>query len=637
MIKLTNATIHRYKCIEQEQSFKVEDGITVLVGMNESGKTSILEALAKSNYFEDDDKFTYNLGHDYPRKQKKAIDKSGENPAAIILQYDIDKSLAKQIEADVGVALDSYTFTLTRKYDNSKSWVVRWVSTASFVAAKAKSLQIKEKAITDALLKIDSSTSFDVFVKSLDPEEYDEDTIDSVKALKPYYENKNNWRGTPINEYITVKYLLPNLPKFMYYDDYYMLPSRVSLTKIEKNPSEPAQKTAKALLELADIDISKVVQAFDFEDFIAELEATQLIISDELFKYWSTNKNLKILFSIDKKEETDSRSNTRIVDHILDIRVQNQRSGVSLPLANRSKGFNWFFSFLVWFKKIQENKNDTYILLLDEPGLNLHAKAQSDLLKFLTDLSIEYQIIYTTHSPFMIETEKLHQVRTVLEKEDGTYISESVQEKDPNTLFPLQAALGYDLAQNLFVSKKNLLVEGIADLTYLSLLSSILESTGRVGLKSDITIVPVGGADKVATFVSLLRGNELNMVCLLDTFTDPSAKQRLDNMITQNIIKDKKVLFYHDITELSHSDVEDLFEIGEYINLYNGAFSKNLKPKDFDRTKPILLQLKKSNGNKDFNHYRPANYLAQNIAKITISDVALDNFEKLFKNVNKLF
>ena len=423
----------------------------------------------------------------------------------------------------------------------------------------------------------------------------------------------------------------------MYYDDYYMLPSRVELNNIETSTSnDPAEKTAKALLELADIDISKVIQSDNFEDFIAELEATQAIISEELFKYWSTNKNLEILFQIDKVEETDSRNNTRIVKRVLDIRVKNSRSGVSLPLENRSKGFNWFFSFLVWFKKIQENKDNTYILLLDEPGLNLHAKAQNDLLCFLNDLSVNYQIIYTTHSPFMIESNKLNHVRTVVEKEDGAHISESVQEKDPNTLFPLQAALGYDLAQNLFVSPKNLIVEGIADLVYLNIISAILQ-TSKKGLKNDITIVPVGGADKVATFVSLLRGNELDMVCLLDTFTDPSAKQRLENLVAQHIIKDKKIIFYHDILGTTHADIEDLFSTTEYLMLYNGAFSKALNATDFDKSKPILQQLKKKNSGKDFNHYTPANFFAKNVASISLSKDTLDNFAKLFEKLNKLF
>jgi recombinational DNA repair ATPase RecF len=71
MIKLTKAIVHKYKCIEQSQVITIEPDITVFVGMNESGKTSLLEALAKVNYFEDDKDFKFNMIRDYPRKQKK--------------------------------------------------------------------------------------------------------------------------------------------------------------------------------------------------------------------------------------------------------------------------------------------------------------------------------------------------------------------------------------------------------------------------------------------------------------------------------------------------------------------------------------------------------------------------------------
>ena len=353
-------------------------------------------------------------------------------------------------------------------------------------------------------------------------------------------------------------------------------------------------------MELADIDIDMLTKSDDFEEFIAELEATEANISEELFKYWTTNNNIKIKFRIDKKEEFDSYSNNKIVERILDIRVGNQRTGVSLPLENRSKGFNWFFSFLVWFRKIQEDINATYILLLDEPGLNLHAKAQNDLLKFLSDLSNKYQIIFTTHSPFMIKTDQLNKVRTVFEKRDGTTISDSVQEKDPNTLFPLQAALGYDLAQNLFVSSKNLLVEGIADLTYISIISAVLEAKGKEGLNQDITIVPVGGADKVVTFISLMRGNKLKIACLLDTFTEQSAKRRLKNMVAKKIINENNILFYHEVLKRDFADVEDLFDISDYIILYNGEFNKKFAKNDFDEEKSFLSQLKDKNDGKDF-------------------------------------
>jgi hypothetical protein len=121
--------------------------------MNESGKTSILEALAKVNYFEDDDDFKFNLTHDYPRKQKKAIDKSGEDPEAIELSYVIDEKLANEIEVDIGVKLSHRDFSLTRKYSNGKTWSVIMVKTADFITAQTKKLKIKDKAIIDALSK----------------------------------------------------------------------------------------------------------------------------------------------------------------------------------------------------------------------------------------------------------------------------------------------------------------------------------------------------------------------------------------------------------------------------------------------------------------------------------------------------
>lgn len=636
MIKLIKANIIRYKCIETEQSFDVEDDVTVLVGMNESGKTSILEALAKTQYFETDEKFTFNMIHDFPRKQKKSVDKTGEIPDAVKLEYQVDNNVLHEIYKELGIKPLNNKFSVTYYYDNHRTWELSWINTLEFMKEKIVSLEFENQDLSSSLQNVSNKSQFKKVLENKNEMGYSEDDIKKLDSLKVFFKDTNSWEKSPIDEFVVFKYLIPNLPKFMYYDDYYSLPSRVSLTKLEENFTDSAKKTAKALLELADIDIETLTKSDNFEEFIAELEATEAIISADLFKYWKTNKNLKILFRIDKKEETDGYNSTRIVDRILEIRVQNQRTGVSLPLENRSKGFNWFFSFLVWFMKIQEKRDTTYILLLDEPGLNLHAKAQNDLLKFIFDLSNDYQIIYTTHSPFMIETDKLNKVRTVFEKKDGTTISDSVQEKDPNTLFPLQAALGYDLAQNLFVSKKNLLVEGISDLTYLSIISTILEAHGREGLNSEVMIVPVGGADKVATFISLLRGNKLELVCLLDTFTDQSARSRLNNMVAKQIIKENNILFYHDVIQSDHADIEDLFLKSDYVDLYNKTFDVEIDSTTLTDGS-ILEQLRALNNGESFNHYRPANYLAKNIQSITLSNESLDNFEKLFKLINKLF
>lgn len=560
-MKLTNVTIHKYKSFEQEQNFEVQGDVTILVGMNESGKTSVLESIAKTNYFQNDKKFKFNLTHDYPRREKKNIDKSNVEPNAITCIYSVSDELIKQIENKVGKGVFSQkSISITTKYDNKNTWNDVKADFKKFIELKTSELGISSKALNDKLEKIQNEKDLENIIS----EYKDENLIAGLNKIKVYLKNEWNW-GNPIQEYIARILIKPNLPKFLYYDEYYSLPSRIVIEKISEEELEDEElKTAKALLELADLNPEDILKAKDFEDYVAELEATEAIISDELFKYWSTNGNLSIEFKIEAKEEKVKRTirnsynneeviDVNIVEHILDIRVKNQRTRVSLPLKNRSKGFNWFFSFLVWFKKIQEDKNSKYILLLDEPGLNLHASAQKDMLRFIEDLSKDYQIIYTTHSPFSIPSNNLERVRTVLETKEGSKISDSIQEKDPNTLFPLQAALGYDIAQNLFIGEKNLLVEGVSDMIFLLTMSSILEQDGKSALRDDIVIVPTGGLEKVATFISLMRGNKLEIACLLDTYTDPKSKAKFENLIYQKLIHKNKVRFFDEVFKRFHS------------------------------------------------------------------------------------
>ncbi|WP_185211638.1 AAA family ATPase [Sphingobacterium mizutaii] len=637
-MKLKKVDIHKYKSVSDEQEFLVEDDITILVGMNESGKTSALEVVAKTNYFQPDEQFKFSLTHDYPRKEKKKVDKTGIDPQAVTCYYEIDDNLFEQIENEIGKGvLISKEFSNTTKYSNGNTWSGVKVDRKKFVAQKTKELGISSNALNEKLEKVNSIEE----LKLLKAEYTEEKYTQGISTLEKYYKNEWEWKSDPISEYIARIYLKPNRPKFLYYDEYFSLPSRISIEQLQNNElNENEFKTARALFELADINTEEILNADSFEDFIAELEATEAIISDELFKYWQTNKNLQITFQIDKLEQTDQRNNTRIVEHILDIRVKSK--GVSLPLRNRSKGFNWFFSFLVWFKKIQEDKNSNYVLLLDEPGLNLHASAQADLLRFLEDLSENYQIIYTTHSPFMIAPDKLHRVRTILETDNGSKISESIQEKDPNTLFPLQAALGYDIAQNLFVSKKNLLVEGVSDLIILTTLSGILESEKRTFLRPDVTVVPTGGLEKVATFISLLRGSKLEIACLLDSYTDPKGKEKLEFLIREKIVQKNKIRFFDEyLSDYDKADLEDLFTKKDYLKLFNSAFDEysNIAEKDLNPDiKQVIIQINRHLGISRFNHYRPANQLVKlGIDKSFFDKETLDNFEKVFIDINKLF
>ena len=391
-------------------------------------------------------------------------------------------------------------------------------------------------------------------------------------------------------------------------------------------------KIVRALFELSGLHVEDVLTEANFESFKAKLEATSNSITDDMFEYWTTNESLEICFDIE---------HVSAENRFLNIRIKNTKHRVTLPLKNRSKGFLWFFSFLVWFSKIQGDNKSKYILLLDEPGLSLHATAQNDLLRFIDEkLAPNYQVFYTTHSPFMIDSQKLNEVRTVYDSQDhkkGSIVSDAIEEKDSDTLFPLQAALGYTIAQNLYISPRNLLVEGVSDLVYLTHFSSILKTENREGLEDNITIVPVGGADKIATFISLMRGNQLDTVCLLDTFTNQQAKARLSKIVEEKIITENKILFYSNAVKKDFADIEDLFTKEEYLNLYNNAFRKEIKLSDLDKNKPIMNQLKRLNDNKAFNHYSPANYLVKNSSSITFCPSTLTKFETLFREINSLF
>lgn len=648
-MKLKKLTIHKYKCIETEQQFDIEDDITILVGMNESGKTAVLESLAKSNYFQEDKTFTYNPTHDYPRKEKKKLDKSGNDPKAITAIYEIPDTLLTKIAEDVGEGVFTQkTFSISHKFSNGKTYNDLSCNFRKFIDGKIEKFGIYSKTLAEKLYPVKGLKGLEGVIG----EYKDETIISGLNRLKSHFENTDTWQN-PLEEYIMRKYISPNRPKFLYYDEYYALPSRISIEMLQEDELKGEElKTAKALFDLADINVDELLSADNYEDFKAELEATQATITDELFKYWGSNKNLEILFDIDKREKTEERkvpnnrggydtvTDVKVVEHILDIRVKNRRSGVSLPLKNRSKGFNWFFSFLVWFKKIQEDNSSNYILLLDEPGLNLHASAQNSLLEFLHDLSADYQIIYSTHSPFMIEPHNLNKVRTVLETERGSVVSDSIQEKDPNTLFPLQAALGYDIAQNLFISKYNLLVEGASDLLYLQVMSTILQSVGRTGLNEKITIVPTGGLDKVSTFISLLRGSDLSIVCLLDSFKDAKGRAKLDDLIEHKIINGNKIRFFDEFLDgYTAADIEDLFDKADYLKFYNDAFSSSVKLEDLnEKIKPILVQITGFLNIKTFNHYRPANKLASlGVNDTYFSSATLDNFEAVFNEINRMF
>ena len=383
------------------------------------------------------------------------------------------------------------------------------------------------------------------------------------------------------------------------------------------------------------------------ERLIRELENTANGISDEVFHYWSQNEELSVELKVMEPEAGAEPPLDQ--GPIFHVRVHNRRHRVSVPFDERSRGFVWFFSFVAYFSELDAAKTSDLIVLLDEPGLALHATAQGDLLRYMEErLAPEHQVIYTTHSPFMIDATHIERARTVMDVDnEGTKVSSEVFRVDDETVFPLQAALGYTLTQTLFIGPKNLLLEGPSDLIYLDILDDDLRQHDLTPIDDDVTRVPVGGAGKLSTFVSLIGSNQLNMAVLVDSSTkDAEAVERL-----QQAQKLKKGALIHmsDITGEPECDIEDLFDPAFYLDLVNRAYAKELDgspltladlPKKAGRiTKKIngALARRKIAGGV-LNHYRPAVVLLRNQADLvpTIDDATRERFSNLAERVNRI-
>jgi hypothetical protein len=653
-MKLVDARITRFRSIDDSGEVVIDPAVTVLVGQNESGKTAFLKALHKSQPVERG--VAFDVVEDYPRRDLTSYRKRHDDDPDVVasLTYVLDKEV-ELINKNLGAAVltKGYRFTRTVKYDGKSTISTGSHNETAFVAAAIREIELPESVNSSAK----AAKTLDELIQILGEADLNEQGTALLSGLTSKFGSAPASWSSALGWHIWSKHVSPAIPKFLYFDDYYLLPDKTNLQDLQRRVDaedlRPEDETVLALLRMAEVDLEELVTAGRYEEVKANLEALSNSITDQIFEYWTQNKELDVEFDVraDPKDVAPFNTGANLY-----IRIRNRRHRVTVPFGQRSRGFIWFFSFLVWFDSVREqlgSKHDL-ILLLDEPGLNLHALAQADLLRYIDDLSEKYQTLYSTHSPFLVRGERLHQVRLVEDRDAvGTRVVSDISGSDPATVFPLQAALGYTIAQNLFISRRNVLVEGPADLVYLRFMSARLEAEGRNGLRDDTTIVPVGGLDKLATFVALLRGNELEMVVLHDSTGKPD--QRLQSVVQEKLIRDRQLLNYGSFVNSASgngstsraADVEDLFAPGEYLALFNRAFAKELggtklKISDLplgDRIVDRISRHLESAGitirpTKGFNHYAVANYLAADPPK-KIDPKTLDRFAELFAAIHK--
>lgn len=654
-MRLTSVTVQRFKNFVDPQTIEIEDDVTALVGKNESGKTTVLKALHRLKPANGSDR-RFSLTTEYPRwrlaRDRKANDKLATT-SPITAIYAVDAGDIDDLEEIFGVRFPVETRAHAyRQYNNSFGV---WLSCPrrAVIAAAIADAEVSEDDSAE-LLEAESYPAARALAKERSKELKDASEPLRAKALTAFDKALNNYEpliaGT-IADQDQRDRVWRLLPSYFYFSSYHVLPGETDLTLLAAKAEDPdelsdGERSIVALLAHADETPADFLDS-DYDSREAELQAASVDLSRHVFEYWRQNPDLEVVFATDNVVVEEQPSGNQIAHRILKIELQDGRHGnVKTNFSTRSTGFQWFFSFFAAFSEYQHSKN-SIIVLLDEPGTSLHGDAQHDFVRFIfEELGSSKQTIYTTHSQHMVDPTKYEKLRAVHDRatrqdpDQGVVVTPISLSADAATLLPVESALGYSVSQHLFIgSGQHLLVEGSSDFVYLQRLTEYLllkpEGDNR-GLDPRLAILPVGGIDNMPAFVALL-GRRLAVTALVDGDRTNAKLQRIKKAAEANGVDEGVIVVCSDIDKLpTNADIEDLFDVADYLKLYNWAFDTNLKAAELPNTEePIIKKITNVRG--EFDHALPAHALTEHREEFfeSIKPKTVKQFAALFARLNE--
>lgn len=691
-MKLVEVRVREFKSIWDSGPLRLDKATTCLVGKNEAGKTALLEAIYRLNPIVPGDG-NFDETDDYPRFMVEDyiqdVDNGRRAPATVVTAtFQLEPDELDAIAAELGEgALTRPQVVVSKGYARDEQGACQLnqevpLSEAAIAQHLVESYQVPEP-LSSVASKITKLSQLAVYLNETSKRQEQElktataaanqltdpaeraAALEFAKALAESEQAKalrvrlaELVAHKDLGQYIWRTYLEAGFPKFLYFDEYYQMEGRDNIQALKERQAlqrlKPSDQPLLGLLDLARLNLDHILSKTRTQGLKNKLQGASNHLSTQILKYWSQNKHLQMNFDVRPALPHDPPG----MQEGLNIwgEVFDSKHLISTGLHSRSTGFVWFFSFLAWYSA-QKKQDQRLVLLLDEPGLSLHAKAQEDLLRFFEAeiaSNPRHQLVYTTHSPFMVDPAHLERVRIVQDKsidcdddlpleERGTKVVTDVLEAGADSLFPMQGALGYEIHQGLF-APNCLVVEGVSDLLYLQVLSSLLRARARTGLDSRWTITPVGGADKVPTFAALVGAQRgLKMATLIDF--QKSNPQVIENLYKRQLLEKTHVLTFADFTGTKEADIEDMFGDDFYLGLVNAEYASQLSlhevnggsgsPRILARLATRLAAQPLPDG-AAFDPLRPARRLSEKIGELPIPDLALDRFEAAFRRLNAL-
>ena len=531
--------VQNYRNI-QDSGWVPFERVTNLVGRNESGKTAFLKALHKFNAASGE---TYDPQRDFPRDRytrdfKKET--ASEWPVCSVC-FSVEKEYAKELEKACNLEVLIEKVEFTKDYTNEYSWdctpeinddpvpadelitALKKFQRAArrldsgVVEQKESDQQERAKLIEEATAHLEATGELSELrgtegVKLLTQVRDRINGLSSPLSAAVVEEFVSSAEGlltraqAPSKRGEVFKALSERLPVFIYFEDYGVLDSAIYLPEFieheKRAPYDAKVRTISAMfrhVNLSAEDISKLGEERVTQARLAGQDVTaEMKMEEEKQKEARAIKLNSASIDITKRFQEWWKQRRHKIRYHADgqyFRIwiaDDRRPDVEIELESRSKGFQWFFSFYLVFLVESEDGYKDAVLLLDEPGLHLHPTAQQELIGFFEELSSKNQLIYTTHSPFLVDGEHLDRVRPVTETEGGnSKIAVGYWPEDRDTIFPLQAAAGYAMVAALFQHKKNVLVEGMGDFYLLHGLSLLCADNEQEHSQQIFILLPV--------------------------------------------------------------------------------------------------------------------------------------------------
>lgn len=652
--------IQNFKSLKNPGEVKVEGEITTLIGKNESGKTNSLKALESfvKTYEYTEDDLCYYVEEEKEAKDMKIVtiwfktsdeDKNKlreihEECAAInrlkIVKY-FDNHYEIEIEepsVKIEDLVKGKTAEIIKKIHSEAATLPERLQShatrhAPFASAKPQWEEAVKNFLsanlTDTALINQVFSTLYTRLKGL-PNGNADVQKDIAGVVGELEKLKDELLGELQKAKSIEETIITMLPNFIYFDSVDLLKDGISIDEYLKNKTQ--YKTFGNLFELAGLK----VEEFKDKEFLQRRFATDrasMTITGMVNESWTQEK-------VDVNIGYDGGT---IFVYVKD------NVGADAP-TKRSDGFQWFLSFYVNFTVGTKGEFKDAILLFDNPGLLLHPSGQKDLLKTLEKIAESNQIVFATHSPFLIDKEKIERIRIVEKKNDkvGTTLKEKFHVSRFDAFEPIRAAIGVTIGDSLFGSKKNVIVEGISDFFILGGMNHYFERNGKGHLNlADTAIVPVGGADKVPYFALVVWKEGYRLVSVLDN--DKEGRKVAKELKENDPIGGNAILILDEITEEHGVDteIEDFIDPLFYNKAVNEAYKdlpEEIKLNELSNaTRKQTRRYKEFFKEKGFGEFDKI-IVARQILSITcdkscndqiLGESTIKNFERLFRVINE--